>query len=204
MNCGAMHASTKNLFFLIPAVTYLLVLFIIPSGETSAQVKVTSALIKQDTTITSQPVSDTLNIQAGAIGFAPERRAKSGNLAMLFSAILPGSGQIYAHRYYTIPLIWGFGTYFVTQWKKADKIYKDYQRKFIESVPLDTIRHTGNLDLQSNRDDWHNYRDSFTFYLALTYILNIVDAYVGAVLYNFDVSDNLGGSAQIQFRIPLH
>jgi hypothetical protein len=149
-------------------------------------------------------IIDSLGLRTGTIIPSNERRAKSGNFAMLLSAILPGAGQIYAHRYYTIPLIWGFGAYFTSRWIKADNTYRDFKRRYAESVPLDTVNHIGNLFLQGRRDDWRNYRDGFAFYLVITYLLNIVDAYVGAVLYDFDVSDNLGRSTEIRFRIPLH
>ena len=133
---------------------------------------------------------------------SPFRQEKSGSTAMLLSAILPGAGQVYAERYYTIPLIWGFGGYFVSQWVKADQRYHDYQKQFRQSVLEDTTYHSGNSYFLSARDFYHDQRDQFAIYIALTYILNIVDAYVGASLYGFEVSDNLG-NASIRFRIPL-
>jgi hypothetical protein len=131
-----------------------------------------------------------------------EKQAKSGNLAMLFSAILPGSGQVYAHRYYTIPIIWGFGYYFFHQFIAADNNYKKYKSLYSQSLIDSTLFYyqSGYLGL---REDWHNFRDEMGFYLALTYFLNIIDAYVGATLYDFNVSDELGGNAKIRFRIPL-
>jgi hypothetical protein len=132
-----------------------------------------------------------------------EKRAKSGNLAMLFSAILPGSGQVYAHRYYTIPLIWGFGYYFAASAIKANNQYMDWRGKYSESVRKDTINHIGDAYPLSVREFYHNQRDEFIFYVALTYFLNIIDAYVGATLYDFNVSEDLGGNAKIRFRIPL-
>ena len=79
----------------------------------------------------------------------------------------------------------------------------DFRGKFSESVRLDTSAHLGNQTLLSARDFYHDQRDEFILYLGLTYILNIVDAYVGATLYDFDVSDELGGSAKIQIHVPL-
>jgi hypothetical protein len=174
-----------------------------PSARTAAQTRVTSALIKPDTTEAQQAVLDSLGIRAGNISVASQRNAKSGNLAMLFSAILPGAGQVYGHRYYTIPLIWGFGAYFTSVALKANDQYHNYQGRFAESVLLDTT-HAGNSYLKDTRDFYRNQRDEFFVYLALTYFLNIIDAYVGATLYNFDVSDELGGIAAIRLKVPLH
>ncbi len=121
---------------------------------------------------------------------------------MLMSMVIPGSGQIYVHRYITIPIIWGFGYYFATAWNEQNNRYIYYRDLFTASVKADSL-HQGNGHYQSNRDFYRDDRDKFAFYLAITYILNIVDAYVGASLYSFDVSDNLGGSAAIRLRIPV-
>jgi hypothetical protein len=169
-----------------------------------SQSKIISALVKPDTSAAAVTHTDTLVLKGGAVFPAIPKNAKSGTLAMVLSAVLPGAGQVYAHRYYTIPIIWGFGAFFGSQWVKANDVYRKYSRLFVESVQLDTLSHTGNSYYLDLRDEWHDYRDEFAIYIALTYILNIVDAYVGATLCSFDVSDNLGGSAALQFRIPFH
>ncbi|MGD0590799.1 MAG: DUF5683 domain-containing protein [Bacteroidota bacterium] len=177
--------------------------FTLSINDSIAQAKVTSALIKPDTTEILSPSQDTLKYEFSSMRLSDEKHAKSGNLAMLYSAILPGLGQVYAHRYYTIPLIWGFGYYFTSSAIKANNQYMDWRGKYAESVRLDTINHTGDAYTLSVREFYHNQRDEFIFYLALTYFLNIIDAYVGATLYDFNVSDDLGGNAKVRFRIPL-
>ena len=178
--------------------------FLLMEPDLFAQEKVTSALIKPDTTASQNLAQDSLQFHLSAMRISDERQSKSGNLAMLLSAVLPGSGQIYAHRYYTIPLIWGFGYYFVSSAIKSNNRYEEYRGKYAETVRLDTISHVGDSYILSVREFYHNQRDEFIFYFALTYLLNIVDAYVGATLYNFDISDNLGSGAAVQFRIPFH
>jgi hypothetical protein len=183
--------------------------FFISYTHAFAQTKVTSALIKPDTTEAQYLSNDSLGVRGSKIKLISDVHAKSGSLAMLFSALLPGAGQVYAHRYYTIPLFWGFGVYFSSVAIKANNQYLDYRGKFSESVRLDTaIARTGQLNqnetnLKDARDFYRDQRDEFILYLGLTYLLNIIDAYVGATLYDFDVSDELGGSAKIQFRVPL-
>ena len=127
---------------------------------------------------------------------------------MLYSAILPGAGQVYAHRYYTIPIIWGFGIYLSSIAIQSNNQYMSYRAQFSDSVRLDKIAQSGTLNenetyLKSARDFYRDQRDEFILYLGLTYFLNIIDAYVGATLYDFEVSDELGGSAKIQFRVPI-
>ena len=92
----------------------------------------------------------------------------------------------------------------VRQQSKQITNIKIIRGKYAESVRLDTANHSGNAEFLRIRDFYRNQRDEFLFYLVITYILNIVDAYVGAVLYDFDVSNDLGGSAAIQVRIPFH
>lgn len=201
MTAGLNNFPMKNqsVISLITAVFFFFVSYI----NAGAQTKVTSALIKPDTTEAQYSSNDSLGVRGGKIKLISDVPSKSGSLAMLFSALLPGAGQVYAHRYYTIPIFWGFGVYFSSVAIKANKQYEDYRGKFSESVRLDTIAHTGNQNLLSARDFYHDQRDEFILYLGLTYFLNIIDAYVGATLYDFDVSDELGGNAKVQFRVPL-
>ncbi len=177
--------------------------FFISHVNAAAQTKVTSSLIKPDTTEAKNSLIDSINIQSGKIKFISDVHAKSGSLAMLLSALLPGAGQVYAHRYYTIPIIWGFGVYLSSIAIQCNSQYLSYRAQFSESVRLDTIDHVGDSQLQKDRDFYRNERDEFIMYLGLTYFLNIIDAYVGATLFDFDVSDELGGNAKIQFRVPI-
>jgi hypothetical protein len=146
---------------------------------------------------------DSLRVEAGATKTDTVSTGKSPTLAMLMSMVIPGSGQVYVHRYITIPIIWGFGYYFAKSWNDQNNRYIYFRDLFSASVAADTVNHQGNGVYQSNRDFYRDDRDKFAFYLAITYILNIVDAYVGASLYSFDVSDNLGGSAALRLRIPI-
>ncbi len=172
-------------------------------GSAAGQQRLTSFLVRPAPDPPSSFLSAVPDSQqvSGTTVQPPLPKSKSGKLAMLLSAVLPGAGQVYAERYYTIPVIWGLGGYFASQWFKSNDRYKDYQRRYTASI--DSINTTGDKWLHDVRDFYHDQRDQFAIYLGLTYLLNIVDAYVGAALYGFDVSDNLGGSSQIRFRIPI-
>jgi len=189
-------------FYVMPLMGAVFFFFTAPISV-CAQAKITSALIKPDSTDATFSPADSLNIQGAKIKPLLTVQSKSGSLAMLLSAVVPGAGQIYAHRYYTIPFIYGFGVYFSSIAIKANTQYEDYRSRFSESVRLDTAAHQGNQNLLDARDFYHDQRDEYILYLGLTYFLNIIDAYVGATLYDFDVSEDLGGSAKIQFRIPV-
>lgn len=174
--------------------------FLLRPQAAHAQRVVPAAFMRQDS---AKAQADTLAFSARKIAPVPLDQ-KSGNTALLLSAILPGAGQFYAHRYYTIPLYWGLGVLFYSQWNEANTYYRRYQNLFSASVAADTIYHIGNPQLQTGRDYYHDIRDKYTIYLVLTYIVNLLDAYVGATLYSFDVSDSLEGTTTVQLKIPIH
>lgn len=186
------------------AIFFIFIALFLFTSVAGSQEKVTSALIRQDSSSAPRSLDDTLIFQAGSNYPVISPHAKSGSLAMLLSAILPGAGQVYAHRYYTIPIIWGCGIYFYSQRNKAADIFKKYQVLYADSVNSTTANPNLINWYRERRDSYHNKRDEFTIYIVVTYLLNIIDAYVGATLYSFDVSDNLGGSTEIKFRIPIH
>jgi hypothetical protein len=114
---------------------------------------------------------------------------KSAGMAMLMSAVLPGSGQFYNESYWKVPIVVGLGGYFVYQWLHFNKVYRDYRTQYANSVLADPPN--GNPYFQSLREYYRDQRDTFTWYFFLLYLVNVADAYVDASLYDFSVSDNL-------------
>jgi hypothetical protein len=162
---------------------------------------VTSAFAQQDTTTLA---SDTLTAQPLVIkpvsplsekvveGFQP---SKSSLLAIMLSAVAPGAGQIYNEDYWKLPLIWGLGGYWVYELTRNDKQYRNYRDQYqnsIASLPPD-----GDFRLLQLRDYYRDARDEFAWYVGALYALNILDAYVGANLYDFDVSPDLSADGRI-------
>ena len=130
------------------------------------------------------------------------REGRSALTAILLSAVLPGAGQIYAERYWSVPIVVGFTVYFIRQWVKADDLYISARDRYRQSVEQGVGGGQGDGQFLYERDFYRDQRDKFAFYLALTYILNIADAYVGASLYNFEVDDDLNG-IEMKLRIPI-
>lgn len=128
---------------------------------------------------------------------------KSPLTAVVLSGLLPGAGQVYAERYWKIPVIYGFGAWFAINWRKADDLYLQYRSEYGESLVGGSFAGQGDERLRSIRDFYRNERDRFALYIALTYLLNVVDAYVGASLYNFDVSEDLAGESMVRMKISL-
>jgi hypothetical protein len=112
--------------------------------------------------------------------------------AVLRSAVLPGFGQFYNESYWKIPVIWGVGALFISGWVYNNNLYKDNKNLFID---------TGNSLYKLNRDFYRDQRDNFTIYLVVLYVLNLVDAYVDAQLFDFSVEEDFNsGSSRINFR----
>lgn len=124
---------------------------------------------------------------------------KSPTKAMLMSAVVPGLGQFYNESYWKIPVIYGLAGYFIYEIRQNDKNYRYYRDLFIQSIKTTG----GDYRYKRLRDFYRDQRDLFGIYLFVLYIANIVDAYVDAHLYNFDVGENL--SIQLSpVKIKLH
>jgi hypothetical protein len=169
------------------------------------QYRVTPSLFKHRTFpegLSGISFQDTLRV-ASTSADSIEQRGKSATTAILLSAVLPGAGQIYTGRYWKVPIILGFGGYFVRKWLKANDLYLSARGKYQQSVERGENGGQGSAQFLYERDFYRDERDKFAFYFALTYLLNIVDAYVGASLYNFEVTDNLGGGAALRLSVPI-
>jgi hypothetical protein len=118
------------------------------------------------------------------------RNKKSATFAMLATMVLPGAGQIYNESYWKAPVVWGFGAYFYWAYHKQDQNYKIYRDQYAASVYADST-HKGDPDLLRIRRSYYDDRNRFGWYIALTYLIAVVDAYVDASLYNFEVSPDL-------------
>lgn len=172
-------------------------LFLLPLGMMTAQQQLRSNWV------VASADTPRIDLEGATVQLASVPEEKSTSLAMLLSAVIPGAGQVYAERYITIPIIWGFGVYFGKTMMDQNKLYQDYASQYAASVVADTVNRAGNADLRRIRDFYRDQRDQFAVYLGLTYLLNIVDAYVGAALYGFDVSPDLSGGARLRYRVTV-
>lgn len=121
------------------------------------------------------------------------RMTRSPMRAVLYSAILPGLGQFYNKSYWKIPIIFAVEGYFVYEIVNNNNKYLDYRVAYENSQT--PVSPGGDQRLLLLREFYRDQRDQFYLYAGLTYLINIVDAYVDAHLFDFDVSDKiqLGG-----------
>ncbi len=120
---------------------------------------------------------------------------------MLASLVVPGAGQIFNGSYWKTPMIWGLGYYFVSIYKQENTLYQKYRKEY--SASIDSVNTTGNRSLKDLRDFYHGQRDTFGWYIAITYLINVLDAYVDASLYSFEVSPNLQPSNDLRATLRV-
>ena len=128
--------------------------------------------------------------------FAQENNTKkhSPHKASVYSAFIPGAGQVYNKKYWKVPIIYaalGSAVYFTYDNKQK---YNQYRNAF-------QLRQNGEIDdyyeiytnnqLITIMDYYERNKELSIIMTAAVYILNIVDASVDAHLFDFDVSEDL-------------
>lgn len=121
---------------------------------------------------------------------------KSPIRASLYSAILPGMGQVYNNKYWKVPIVWGLlgtGVGFVLNYDKQYKEFRGYylDKLYGNEIENPTINNMSARQLATIQDDRKRTRDYAIALTALVYILNILDATVDAHLYGMDKDPDL-------------
>ncbi|MBI1805738.1 MAG: hypothetical protein HYR76_01650 [Ignavibacteria bacterium] len=143
----------------------------------------------RDTTSVLPPAAlDSLSQSTSSGEVVPFHQKKSPWLAVGLSAAVPGLGQLYDENYWKPPVIWGLGGYWIYEWIHLNNNYKDFRDQYNASLAASK---GGNPQYLRLRDFYRDERDKFAWFLGALYFLNLVDAYVGAHLYDFDVGPEL-------------
>jgi hypothetical protein len=127
--------------------------------------------------------------------------------AALYSAILPGLGQIYNKKYWKLPIVYGAlgvtGYIFIDNIKTYREYRSAYAIRYRASLPPPLTDSTGYNELKeiykrispesirAARDEFRQYIDYSVLFFVLFWGLNVVDAAVDAHLKAFDVSPDL-------------
>lgn len=114
--------------------------------------------------------------------------------AWIYSAILPGWGQSYNKHYWKIPVI--YAGFLGLGWSTLyyHKGYVGFKRELLR-------REKNKQSLIHVVDEYRMGRDLCLIFAALWYVINIFDAYAGASLKTFTLSDDI--SIEVRPRI-LH
>jgi hypothetical protein len=106
----------------------------------------------------------------------------SPSKAIMFALVLPGLGQAYNEKYYKMPIVWaalGVAGYAITY---NTKKYREYSQEYAQ-VPDDTNERYLRF--------WRRNMELSYIGMLLAYALQVVDAYVDAELYSWDVNEDL-------------
>jgi hypothetical protein len=129
--------------------------------------------------------------------------------AVIMAAIFPGLGQIYNQKYWKLPILYGgfVGFAYAISWN--NRYYRDYfsgykdiadddpntnsWQKFLRygQDPQTVDKSWLTSVLKRRKDYYRRYRDLSIIGTVALYGLSIVDAYVDAQLFDFDISPDL-------------
>lgn len=147
--------------------------------------------------------------KSDSIGAKKPKVEHSPRRATIYSAVLPGLGQIYNRKYWKVPLVYGgFATlgYFINFNNEQYTTYRQAYSDIIDNDPNTTSYMKLNVNpslllperisnfteqLRSAKDYWRRNRDLVVIGTVVFYALNVIDASVDANFFNFDISDEL-------------
>ena len=152
---------------------------------------------------TQEPMSQT---------FATISISQPNSTKAILWAFLPGGGQIYNRKYWKLPIVWGafMACYYSITWNNRQ--YQEYHAAYRDLSGPDPEHNTSWLvfaptgaqasdyqqyqsslrsTLKRGNDFYRRYRDLSIVATVLVYGLSILDAYVDAELYTFDISPDL-------------
>ncbi len=125
--------------------------------------------------------------------------------ASLYSAMLPGLGQIYNGDFWKIPIFYGgflVTGYFISTNHSQYLRYKE--RYYSTSDPLSPDYNRFNPQtMKYYMDTYRRYRDYSVLSGLLVYALNIIDANVFAHFQDFDISDDITARVEPAIIEPI-
>ena len=133
------------------------------------------------------------------------KKDHSPRIAGMYSAIIPGLGQAYNHKYWKIPVLYVGEAFMVYYAVQQQNYYKDFKSKYeheyykpLDQQSTDSLNYYGLV-----RDGYRKNRDMLFFFTGLIYAANIIDAMVDAYFFHFDISDNLTMKIEPDVNYPV-
>ncbi len=140
-----------------------------------------------------QPIllDDSTNVDLESIETIETVSTRSPARATLYSAVIPGLGQIYNGKYWKLPIVYGALTVGAFSIKNLDDRYQEQRQNLIDFRNGNPQTSQSEQTLINNVDITRRDRDLAIILTTVIYALNIVDAHVDAHLQEFDVNENL-------------
>ena len=136
----------------------------------------------------------------------------------VLKALVPGLGQIYNRKFWKLPIVYGglMGCMYAVTWNNRN--YQDYSTAYKDIMmdaeepnrpveefhtswqdflgvgydPKEWVTNTNfQTQLKNRKDYYRRYRDLSIIITVGVYALSIIDAYVDAQLFDFDISPDL-------------
>jgi hypothetical protein len=122
--------------------------------------------------------------------------------AWLYSAIIPGLGQLYNKSYWEIPVI--YGVFGILAWAAIynHNEYMTAKRELLEKMKNENEKANSYPNLVNYIDGRKRERTLWVASMFIWYLLNVFEAYVGGTLKTFDVSDDLEVVIEPNTSIP--
>ena len=144
--------------------------------------------------------------------------------AVWLGAILPGAGQIYNKSYWKLPIVYGafmgcgyaisfnqnryssYRTAYIDLFKDSENgtVSEDPTKSYIAIMPEGyDLQRVGGAStwlntLKNQQNTYRRYRDYSILATVLVYALSLIDAYVDAQLFDFDISPDLSVNIEPQ------
>jgi len=110
-------------------------------------------------------------------------------------SIIPGGGQLYNKKWWKVPIIYaglGASGYFIYYYATRMNMYKKEYRNRVTGGTCDpTLSHYDNETVLSLKKSHQRSMEIAIAIGSAVYVLNMLDAFVDAHLFYFDISDKL-------------
>ncbi len=183
----------------------LVILFLIASVAVS---NVLAATVQNDS-IYLVSASDTVKVVETEEYVSKSTFQPDAQKSVWLAAVVPGLGQIYNRQYWKVPIIYGgaLGLAYGITWN--DRMYVDYRKGYVDLMDKDpsstyyeyllpegVVLDNSNKDyytrvIKTKLDNYRRNRDLCIIASAVFYLLTIIDAYVDAQMFDYDISSDL-------------
>lgn len=138
-----------------------------------------------------KPANDTVSTLIRRGKFEPKPK-KAG----LYSAIIPGLGQVYNRNYWKVPVIYlgiGVAAYY---YNKNYSDYQSYRQEYIARISNskavnEKYKNLDETQILQKQSDAKKYLDMTVLFSGIGYALQVIDAVTSAHLKNFDISRDI-------------
>ena len=183
----------------------LVILFLIASVAVS---NVLAATLQNDS-IYLISTSDTVKVVETEEYVSKSTFQPDAQKSVWLAAVVPGLGQIYNRQYWKVPIIYGgaLGLAYGITWN--DRMFVDNKKGYVDLMDKDpntnyfeyllpegVTLNNSNKDyytrvIKTKLDNYRRYRDLCIIASAVFYLLTILDAYVDAQMFDYDINPDL-------------